>query len=45
MIYPPPPGNAWLAYQFGKITKDELMHMLKLWYEKHPEPTKEEKAE
>ena len=36
MIYPPPPGLVFLAYQFGSITKAELEYMLKLWHEKHP---------
>lgn len=39
MIYPPPLGLIFLAYQFGSISKAEFEHMIKLWQEKHkPEP-------
>ena len=34
MIYPPPPGLAFLAYQFGNISKAEFEWCLKKWNEK-----------
>lgn len=42
MIYPPPPGLALLAYQFGSISKEELEWCLKKWNEMHSTPPKEE---
>lgn len=35
MTYPPPPGALFLAYQFGKITKEEFWYLSQLWVEKH----------
>ena len=35
MEFPPTPFNMLLAYTMGKITKDELLNMLKLWEEKN----------
>ena len=37
MTFPPPPGLSILAYQFGSITKQELICLIKLWNEKHKE--------
>lgn len=42
MTYPPPPGLVFLAFEYGKITKAEFDHMIKLWKEKRmPEPSKD----
>lgn len=40
MIYPPPPGLAFIAYAYGNISKEELEYCLKLWKEKHKEDKK-----
>lgn len=42
MIYPPPPGLAFLAYMSGSITKAEFLYLTKLWHEKHRLETLEE---
>jgi hypothetical protein len=35
MIFPPPPGLAFLAYIYGSISKDEYLDLVKLWRERH----------
>ena len=37
MTFPPPPGLVILAYQFGKISQEEMLEMIRLWHEKHEE--------
>ena len=35
MKFPPPPGLVFLAYSFGKISRDEFIYLTELWSEKH----------
>lgn len=35
MQFPPPPGLCLLAYEFGSISKEECMRLIKMWHEKH----------
>ena len=37
MTYPPPPGLVILAYQFGSISKTEMIRLIRMWHEKHEE--------
>ena len=37
MTYPPPTGLVILAYQFGSISKTEMIRLIRLWQEKHGE--------
>ena len=39
MTFPPPPGLVILAYQFGSISKTEMIRLIRLWQEKHGEVT------
>ncbi len=35
MEFPPPPGNAFLAYISGSISRSEFLELTKLWEDKH----------
>ena len=45
MTFPPPPGLVILAYQFGKISQEEMLEMIRLWHEKHKEVSGDESLE
>ena len=45
MTYPPPPMLTLMAYGFGHISKAECVHMLELWYEKHPKEDDDEQTD
>lgn len=40
MTYPPPLVSIFLAYQFGKITREEYEHLMILWTEKRRDKRK-----
>ena len=35
MKFPPPPGNTFLAYIFGSISRNRFLQLIKLWEDKH----------